>query len=256
MSKKVNYNSIAATYDNRYKANNLSDVSDTLKAVTKKVNADRVLEVGCGTGKWLADLRPFVKELYGVDPSMGMLGKARERDETFNLLCTRDTEMQFNDSFFDLIFCVNAIHHFNEPSSFVKKAFQMLRPGGTFCIIGWDPTTPEDYWYIYDYFYGIRETDLERFPTWSDVKSWMENANFSDITLNKIKVISDKHEGKDVLDSPFIKKDSCSQFALLTDEEYANGMESIRKAILKAEANNTVLEFKTRITTAILSGIK
>jgi SAM-dependent methyltransferase len=116
--KSTDYTPIAPTYDARYAANPLSGIKGALLAVATHVRAKHVLEVGCGTGHWLAELKLVATDLYGIDPSHEMLAKARERDAALNLACGRDTDLRFPDAFFDMVFCVNAIHHFDAPQRF------------------------------------------------------------------------------------------------------------------------------------------
>ncbi len=58
------------------------------------------------------------------------------------------------DASFHLVFCVNALHHFDQPRSFITEARRLLAPGGTLVIIGMDPHAGRDEWYVYQYFYG------------------------------------------------------------------------------------------------------
>ncbi len=48
---RVNYDQIASTYHQRYAVNRLEGVAAALKSLVQQVHAERVLEVGCGTGR-------------------------------------------------------------------------------------------------------------------------------------------------------------------------------------------------------------
>ena len=133
--QRVDYDQIAPTYNRRYAANNLGQVAEALLALTEKVSAERVLEVGCGTGRWLADLTDEPRQLWGLDASIGMLRQARWRPVRLDLVQGRAAQTAFRDAAFDLVFCVNAIHHFDDPVAFVHEAHRLLRPGGKFLCI-------------------------------------------------------------------------------------------------------------------------
>lgn len=50
--------------------------------MTEAESAHRVLEVGCGTGKWLAELVRAGSEVSGIDPSTEMLTRAFSQAES------------------------------------------------------------------------------------------------------------------------------------------------------------------------------
>ena len=69
----VDYDLLAPAYEGRYRVDPLQGISDALVNLGQRCGAERGLEVGCGTGHWLRELRPHVRDLYGVDASLGML---------------------------------------------------------------------------------------------------------------------------------------------------------------------------------------
>ena len=75
---RVNYDEIAAEYDRRYQASPMKPVGSALKTVLGGLGAARVLEVGCGTGHWLAELAAPRREMFGL-ASMGMLRTAQAK---------------------------------------------------------------------------------------------------------------------------------------------------------------------------------
>ncbi len=126
----VNYDELAPVYDRRYAASPLSGVGASLETLVKTIEAQEVLEAGCGTGHWLDLLQPAVSGIYGLDPSPGMLAQAKQRGKDLRLVRGRATELPYTDQAFDLVFCVNAIHHFGDPRAFIFEARRLLCPGG------------------------------------------------------------------------------------------------------------------------------
>jgi ubiquinone/menaquinone biosynthesis C-methylase UbiE len=218
------------------------------------MGAERILEVGCGTGHWLASLRPVSGQLYGLDLSAGMLAQAGQRQTPLALIRGRAGQLPFPDRCFDLIYCVNAIHHFQQQRAFVFEARRLLRSGGMLAVVGMDPRAHRDRWYIYDYFEGTYETDLARFPSWGTVLDWMAAADFERVEWRWVERIVDQKQGRAVFDHPFLKKDSCSQLALLTDEAYAVGLDRIEAAVASAEAVGETVMFPTDLLLAMLVG--
>jgi ubiquinone/menaquinone biosynthesis C-methylase UbiE len=136
MAARVNYDQIAATYDARFAPGLYDGVLVALRALVTAKKPDRTLEVGCGTGHWLSALRDFVPHLYGLDYSFKMLHKAFERESRNGLVRATADFLPFRNAAFDLIFCVNAIHHFDGIDRFIAEARRLLRRGRTLAVIG------------------------------------------------------------------------------------------------------------------------
>jgi hypothetical protein len=120
--------------------------------------------------------------------------------------------------------------------------------------MGTNPQGRRESWYIYEYFRGTYETDLGRFPDWETVSGWMATAGFGHITLAEVERIHDLKHGRAVLDAPFLRKDSCSQLALLTDEAYEVGLHRIEADLARAEARGETLIFPTDLSIDMLTG--
>ena len=259
--KQVDYDRIAPGYNRRFVAG--SEQRGTAAALLALAEArtraglgvvERILEVGCGTGYWLASLRTATDRLYGLDLSAGMLAQARSREERLTLARGRACRLPFADACTDLVYCVNAIHHFQRKRDFVFEARRLLRPGGTLAVAGMDPRAHRHRWYVYDYFAGTYETDLDRFPSWGTVMDWMVEAGFDSIEWRLVEKITDHKAGREVFSDPFLQQDACSQLTLLTDEAYAAGLRRIGMALSEAEAQGDSVTFATDLVLAMLVG--
>jgi len=249
---RVDYDQIAPTYDRRFKDGGMHDMAIALLALTRELGAERILEVGCGTGRWLADLQTITPELYGLDLSGGMLAQAQQRDKRLRLTRGRAGRLPFPAASFDLVYCVHAIHHFDGQRAFVFEARRLLRPGGVLAVVGMDPRGRRDHWYVYDYFERVYETDLARFPSWGAVLDWMTAASFEQVEWKLVERIQEPKVGRALLDDPFLAKQASSQLALLSDEAYKAGLRRIRAAIKAAETAKERLIFPVDIPIGIL----
>jgi len=252
--KHVNYDQIASTYDQRYTAHRYEGIAASLLALAQEVGAERILEVGCGTGHWLAELQRVTRWVYGLDLSLGMLQQARQREEPLYWVCGQASQLPFLNAMFDLIFCVNAFHHFARPHVFIAEARRLLRAGGALAIIGMDPHRGRDRWYLYDYFEGTYEADLNRFPSGGTILDWMVTAGFDSVEWRVAEHIVHRHFGREVLNDPILQKHGTSQLALLTDEAYARGFGRIKAALVEAEAAGATLVFSVDISLAMVIG--
>jgi SAM-dependent methyltransferase len=237
MAQRVNYDEIASTYDARYAGGLYREVLQAIRALVQKKQPQSALEVGCGTGYWLSTLRDLLPRAYGLDYSLEMLRKAANRDSRGSLVRGSATALPFRSAAFDLIFCVNAVHHFERLEVFVTEARRLLKPGGTLVTIGMDPHHRRDNWCVYEYFPETRATDLARFPSSGQITDAMLQAGFDRVECGVACRISETRVGRAVLDDPELQRRGCSQMALLTDEQYAAGIARIESALQKAEGS-------------------
>jgi ubiquinone/menaquinone biosynthesis C-methylase UbiE len=249
----VDYDQIAADYDRRYQENRLQGVGAALHRLASEIDARRILEVGCGTGQWLTVLQGPGRSVWGVDRSLAMLAEAWRR-AAGRVAHGRAEALPLPGGSFELVFSVNAIHHFDDPRRFVHEAARLLRPRGALATIGIDPHTRNNRWYLYDYFPGTLETDLRRFPAHQTVGEWMRAAGLESIRTRQVERILDEHIGSEVLDNPFLEKGSNSQLALLSDDDYAAGIATIRAAVRQAEAAGETLRFAVDLALIMVTG--
>ena len=249
----VNYDQIAPTYHQRYSFNRLDGIAAALRSLAQAYSAERVLEVGCGTGRWLGELRPVARHVFGLDLSPGMLRQARRRDARLAVTCGQAIRLPFPAAAFDLVFCVNAFHHFPEPRAFIAETRRLLRPGGALAILGMEPRASRE-WYLYEYFEGAYETDLRRFPSTGMIMEWMRAAGFERAEWRVAEHIAQQLTGREVLADHFLQKHSTSQLVLLTDEAYAAGLARIEAALAAAEAEANLLIFPVDISMTMVTG--
>lgn len=252
VTRHIDYDQISPVYDRRYQAGGPAGVAEWLRGLARQTRGQQALEVGCGTGHWLALLPAQVR--CGLDPSARMLGRAREKDSSLELVRGAAERLPFGRCAFDLVFCVHALHHFDDPAAFIRQARRVIRPGGALAIIGMDPQMKQDEWYLYHYFPGTCETDQARYPSGDAILDWMEAAGFVQGQRHLAAVIEHDHIGSQVLTDPILLKNGTSQLSLLTDEAFEAGMARIREALRSAEGNGREIVFRTRIALPIVIG--
>ena len=91
-----------------------------------------VLDVGCGTGRWLRRYASLGLEATGVDATPEMLRVARTRGTTAPLVAGEANHLPFRDREFDVVSDVTVIQHI--PSALQPQALlemtRVLKPGG------------------------------------------------------------------------------------------------------------------------------
>ena len=253
---RLNYDEIAPAYNQRYDSSPVPERVKALLGLVNQIKAQRILEVGCGTGFWLDQLASRAKTTCGLDYSLGMLKQAKGRLAPLRLSQGDATRLPYRNNAFDLIYCVDAFHHFGDQWAFIAESFRVLRPGGVLAIIGSDPHSSDDHWYVYDYFQGVREFDLGRFSPANTILHWMNEAGFERTGSEIVEHIQDSYCGKDVFNDPFLKKNATSQLALISDEAYQVGIKNIENAITKSERSGEELIFESALWIKMLVGFK
>jgi ubiquinone/menaquinone biosynthesis C-methylase UbiE len=104
----------------------------------------RIADVGCGTGQLLAEAaRTFPQaQLFGVDPSAGMLAVAATRTPSRIRLVQANAErLPFPDCTFDLVTATYSIRHWNNPHAALHQIARILTPQG---LVGLADAFPVD----------------------------------------------------------------------------------------------------------------
>ncbi|MDT8067873.1 MAG: methyltransferase domain-containing protein [Terriglobia bacterium] len=114
-----------------------------LSALLPRVEGKDVVDLGCGTGRWLAALyRNSPASLRGVDISAEMLERATiklgPRAKLFQGDCT---SVAFTEQSADLILSSFVLSHLPDPQRFAAQVARLLRPGGTAFISDLHPRT-------------------------------------------------------------------------------------------------------------------
>lgn len=96
----------------------------------------RVLDLGCGTGRWtkyVADRAGFVE---AVDPSKAVFSAVRLLEKKTNVRVSQAgvDNIPFADESFDFVFSLGVLHHIPDTRAALHKLVQKLKPGG-YCLI-------------------------------------------------------------------------------------------------------------------------
>ena len=237
----VDYDPIAASYDCRYAVNDYSQVQAALLDFVASIPNGRALEIGCGTGHWLRVIGDAAVRVAGVDPSWNMLQYARARAPDCPLVRGTAEHLPCRDAAFERLYCVNALHHFDDKPGFIQEARRVLAAGGRLLTIGLDPHTGTDRWYIYDYFAPVLEIDQQRYPATERVREWLRHAGFTGVETRELQRLPVQLPARTALDGGRLAKHMTSQLAVLSDDEYEAGVERIRRALLEADARRETL---------------
>ncbi len=98
------------------------------KSSTTYTKNGRLLDIGCGAGKYLQSMRGIGWNAEGVEFNSGAVQTCRN----FGLSVFQGElhEASFPDNSFDVVTARHVIEHIPDPGSFVEEIFRILKPGG------------------------------------------------------------------------------------------------------------------------------
>jgi ubiquinone/menaquinone biosynthesis C-methylase UbiE len=138
------FDKVAKHYDNRWLQQWVyRRPQDAVLDELRTRGSRRIVDVGCGTGL-LADriqrrLRP--DEVYGVDPSEGMLAHARARSADVQWMVGSAEHLPLPDSSVDAITSTTAFHFFDQAAA-LTDFHRALVPGGIVAVATIDTALP------------------------------------------------------------------------------------------------------------------
>lgn len=147
------YGALAESYDQRWATYVERSTRWALEALHVSPNA-RVLDVGCGTGHFLHQLRqqhPHVHAV-GVDVTHPMLRVAAKRQPPLFVLQSAAEALPVRDRSFDAVVSTSALHYLPHPASMLREMRRVLVPDGTVVITDWCA----DYWSMRLLDWGLR----------------------------------------------------------------------------------------------------
>ena len=101
-----------------------------LERLRRFASPGRLLDVGCGRGRWLAYLRDHSHfTVEGVEPSPEAAEHAR-KERGLNVRTGDLMSAGYQDETFDVVYVRNVLEHIAEPRTFVGEIHRILRSGG------------------------------------------------------------------------------------------------------------------------------
>ncbi|MGI4789635.1 MAG: class I SAM-dependent methyltransferase [Janthinobacterium lividum] len=108
-------------------------ITSLLETQYERTGKLRILDIGCGTGKMLDDLKPF-GEVIGADFSPEALQFCVTRGVPAELARADVRRLPFADSSFDVVTAMDIIEHIDDDKAASSEIFRVLKPGGRLLV--------------------------------------------------------------------------------------------------------------------------
>jgi ubiquinone/menaquinone biosynthesis C-methylase UbiE len=97
----------------------------------------RLLDVGCGTGRWVRRYEESGFSVVGVDATIGMLQIARAHKTRSPLMVGLAESLPFSDAVFDCVSDITVVQHFpyELQSRALQEMIRVLKPGGRLILM-------------------------------------------------------------------------------------------------------------------------
>ena len=206
----------------------------------------RVLDLGCGTGRWLAAQRDLLGDsrvtLLGADPSSAMLAEARTK-RISTIIRARAEDLPLPDAAIDYIACSYCFHHFSDKGRALDEVARALTPSGVFRINNIEPAAARGWW-LYEFFPEAVAIDAARFWPPARIAQALEARAFTvDIDLES--GCEEIPLGDALADA---ERRVVSQLAMLDDDAYRRGLARLRQAAALPNATVTTTHSRLRLT--------
>jgi ubiquinone/menaquinone biosynthesis C-methylase UbiE len=147
------------------------------------LSGQRVLDVGCGTGRFATALAEHAK-VWGVDQASQMLEVARSGGSSVRFKEASAYELPFKDGWFDRVTMWLVVHLLERPRAYAEIR-RVLAPGGRIAVATFDPSYFGLFWFR-DYFPSMEAIDRARFPTTGDFEAELTASGFAAPSFTRI----------------------------------------------------------------------
>jgi ubiquinone/menaquinone biosynthesis C-methylase UbiE len=138
------YDRWALTYDSQPNALIIIEEDSTLNLIGN-VRNKKVLDIGCGTGRYCELLAKRGARVVGIDPSLKMLEYAKRKiahDCRFELYCRRVEDIELPSSHFDIVVSALTFGHIPHLNLVMKEVSRVIKKGGRLVVSDIHPYWP------------------------------------------------------------------------------------------------------------------
>jgi ubiquinone/menaquinone biosynthesis C-methylase UbiE len=200
----------------------------------------KVLDLGCGTGRFTAGLgETFDCPVVGVEPSQAMLQIAMSRNEpNIEWKQGHGELLPVEDEAVDLVFMSQVIHHFAQPEKALREIHRVLTPTGYLAIRNSTRESNKELAWL-EFFPAAQDIEDERTPFQAELKR-VVGARCFDLVSHRIIHQLFANSYQEYFDK--ITRRALSSLIVISDEDFQNGVQRFQHWVKSQPRNQAVYE--------------
>jgi ubiquinone/menaquinone biosynthesis C-methylase UbiE len=215
---EVDFGPKAARYDELRPVDDAWWESFTAIVRAGDLRGRRVIDVGCGTGRFAKALdERELARVWAVDPSPSMVARAKALG--VNARVARGESLPFKQGWFDRGAMRMVAHLVDRPRVFAELA-RVLSADGRLIVATEDPATFDDVW-LTRFFPSAIQIERARFPDEAELRDELTAAGFTRLAFERLDVVRPLTRDHTLAT---IREKAFSTFDLLPVEEYDAGL--------------------------------
>jgi ubiquinone/menaquinone biosynthesis C-methylase UbiE len=118
--------------------------SELLLDLLRPACGEIILDAGCGTGVFTLDILSFETHVIGVDLSLPMLSRARQKTERyhFQAVLADISSLPFPEDTFDKVVSVTALEFIEDGKRAMEELFRVVKKGGRMVVATLNSLSP------------------------------------------------------------------------------------------------------------------
>jgi ubiquinone/menaquinone biosynthesis C-methylase UbiE len=243
-------------YDSHSLSYNQTRKADTyiLKRIYELIDpkkGDRILDIGCGTGNYTIALHQLGLDMIGIDPSSGMLEKARSRNAQVEWIQGKAEKIPVANSSLDKIIGTLTLHHWSDLTISFSELHRVLKPGGKIVLFSSTPKQMTGYW-LNHYFPKMMQDSMDQMPGLEYISKAMKKGGLMRITSEKYFIKDDledmflysgKHRPDLYLNAEF--RSGSSSFSILSEKkDIEEGLKKLQDDIISHKISSIIKSYE------------
>jgi len=224
---KMNYNEVSNIYD-KVREEDVEVINEIIEEseISRK---SKVLDIGCGTANYTSAIESLTgAQVYGIDPSKGMLEKAKQKNGNITFAIATSENIPYKTNFFDLVYMTDVIHHIPEIRNMFIEIYRITDFNGKVCICTQSHRQIEKR-FMSEFFPDTAIVDKRRYPTIFDIIKAGENAGLKFVKTDVVLEDSKVEVGDKILQ--LVEKKGYSMLHQISITAYKTGVEKMKNAV-------------------------
>jgi SAM-dependent methyltransferase len=152
-----------------------------LKTLLEPKTTEIGVDLGCGTGNYSIPFIEDFKKIIGVDISKEMLIVARKRSDRIDWIHSDILNLPFQPSMCNKAWGILSFHHCRQKQrELFQSLHKILAPNGKMVFFTQFAEQINSLW-LRDYLPSLDNNWIDKYPSTSTLKEWLEEAGFSEI---------------------------------------------------------------------------